>query len=70
LEIGNLRNEREREREREVPLSERKVEEGNIDVLIRVIIGYESRLLLHHEPLAGVLQIRLKPVNQSKIFPS
>jgi hypothetical protein len=60
----------ERERERGVPLTERKVEEGNIDVLVRAIIGYESRLLLHHEPLTGVLQIRLKPVNQSKIFPS
>ena len=44
-----------------IPLSNWEVEEGNVDILVRVIVGNESRPLLHHKPLASVLQIRLEP---------
>ena len=44
-----------------MPLSNWEVEEGNVDILVRVIVGDESRPLLHHKPLASVLQIRLEP---------
>lgn len=43
------------------PLADGKVEEGEVNVLVRVVVGDESRLLIHDEPLTGVLQVRLEP---------
>lgn len=46
----------------QIPLDNWNVVEGNVDVLVRVIVGYEGWLKLRNEPLAGVLQIRFKPI--------
>ena len=42
------------------PLGDGEVEEGEVDILVRVVIGDEGRLLIHDESLAGILQVRLE----------
>jgi hypothetical protein len=49
-------------KEMHVPLNNWNIIECNIDVLVRIIIRNESWLKLHNKPLAGILQVRFKPI--------
>lgn len=44
-----------------IPLQQREVKEGNIYVLVGVIIRDERGFLFHHKSLAGILQEWLQP---------
>lgn len=44
------------------PVDNWNVVEGNIDVLVRIIVRNKGWLELHNKPLAGVLQVRFKPI--------
>lgn len=43
------------------PLGEGEIEEGDVDVLVGIIVGDEGGLLLHDEPLASIPEVRLEP---------
>lgn len=50
------------ENETNIPLNDWNIVEGNVYVLVRVIVRNDGWLQLHNEPLAGIFQIGLKSI--------
>lgn len=44
-----------------IPLQQREVKEGNIYILVGVVVRDERGFLFHHKSLAGILQVWLQP---------
>lgn len=44
-----------------LPLGEREVVEGNIDIFVGSLIRNERRIHFNHKPLTSIPQIRFKP---------
>ena len=55
-----VQKQKREQRKQRGPFADGEVEEGEVDVLVRVVVGDESGLLIHDEPLAGVLEVRLE----------